>query len=64
MPAIVASRQSKLWPPSENLTNTALNTNTGQGEVGSQAVSFRAASEGAYIKKFRAYMIGPLSADL
>jgi len=24
MPAIVASRQSKLWPPSENLTNTAL----------------------------------------
>ena len=26
MPAIVASRQSKLWPPSENLTNTALKT--------------------------------------
>ena len=24
MPAIVASRQSKLWPPSENPTNTAL----------------------------------------
>ena len=24
MPAIVASRQSKLWPPCENLTNTAL----------------------------------------
>jgi len=24
MPAIVASRQSKFWPPSENLTNTAL----------------------------------------
>jgi len=24
MPAMVASRQSKLWPPSENLTNTAL----------------------------------------